>query len=368
MTTAASCHSCGAAVGAADQFCESCGSALTVAGETPAAADVTAEARTHLLAPPLPAGGGVAVPAPRPPCGACGGAVDEGGWCTVCGLRAPSERDHWIEQPAPWVAGVCDRGKRHARNEDAMAIAAGDAAGSFCAVVVCDGVTTAAASDVAALAAARAALDSLTSPRDTAGLSPATRIVFWTERLEAASRVANDAASAVAATVAEDAEPPSCTFVAAVLDGPVAVAGWVGDSRAYWLPDSGAAMQMTVDDSWATDQIALGMAREAAEADARAHAITRWLGADSDGAVARCASMALDGPGWLLVCSDGLWNYCSPADELRALIDAQVAIHGTDPGKVAAALVTFANDAGGHDNITAGVAHVPATHSTAQGA
>ena len=43
---------------------------------------------------------------------------------TTCGTKAPSARDHFTEQPAPWVAGVCDRGIRHARNEDAMAVAA----------------------------------------------------------------------------------------------------------------------------------------------------------------------------------------------------------------------------------------------------
>jgi serine/threonine protein phosphatase PrpC len=295
-----------------------------------------------------------------PPCAACGGEVDENRWCTVCGLRAPSARDHWIEQPAPWVAAMCDRGKRHARNEDAMAVAADAEPGSFCAVVVCDGVTTAAASDEASLAACTAALDVLLAGRDGADDdSPAASVVRWSACMEDASRAANAAATAVASTVPADAEPPSCTFVAAVLDGPFVVAGWVGDSRAYWLPDAGAPVQLTVDDSWATDQIALGMSREAAESDARAHSITRWLGADSGDAVARCSSHPVDGPGWLVVCSDGLWNYCSAAVDLRERVVDAIEAHGDDPAKIADALVAFANDAGGHDNITAAVARIP---------
>jgi serine/threonine protein phosphatase PrpC len=362
MTTDSTCPACGASVAAGDQFCESCGAALGAATGSPASAAEHTEVRTHLIEPPSGPDDTPAPPSlPRAPCAACGGEVDAELWCTVCGLRAPSERDRWTEQPAPWVGAVCDRGKKHARNEDAMATAADAEPGTFCAVVLCDGVTTAAASDVASLAACRAALEVLVKERAEESLSPAARIVHWTERTEASSVAANDAATAVARTVPSDAEPPSCTFVTAVLDGPFVVAGWVGDSRAYWLPDEGQPVQLTVDDSWATDQIALGMSRETAEADSRAHSITRWLGADSGAPVARCASAPIDGPGWLLVCSDGLWNYCSAAEDLRALVFAQLATVGDDPLAVADALVAFANEAGGHDNITAVLAHVPAT-------
>ena len=352
---AALCPSCGAPCDPADQFCESCGAVLgspasaSVAGSAGSAASTVDDIRTHVIR--LAAS----------TCAACGGALDPDRWCTQCGLRAPSERDHWSEQPSAWVSGVCDRGIRHARNEDAMAIAALAAPGSFAALVVCDGVTTAAESDKASLAAARAARDVLAGgPRDGDGDSPAARIVHWTTRLEAATAAANRAASAVAAQVTSDLEPPSCTFVAAVLEGALLTVGWVGDSRAYWLADEGQVAQLSVDDSWATDQIAAGMAREVAEADPRAHSITRWLGADSHDAVARCASLTVDGPGWLLVCSDGLWNYCSSADEMRRLVAATVAERSDDPLVLAQGLVDFANGQGGHDNITVALARVPA--------
>ena len=98
--------------------------------------------------------------------------------------------------------------------------------------------------------------------------------------------------------------------------------------------------------------------RDAAEADHRAHSITRWLGADAHDAVARCASMTLDGPGWVLVCSDGLWNYCSPAGELRALVAATASERGHDPVAVAQGLIDFANARGGHDNVTVALARI----------
>ena len=56
------------------------------------------------------------------------------------------------------------------------------------------------------------------------------------------------------------------------------------------------------------------------------------------------------GPGTVLVCSDGLWNYVPEAADL-AMLALPAAL--TSPLDAAAALVKVANDAGGRDNITA---------------
>ena len=102
----------------------------------------------------------------RPVCAACGGAVAEDGYCGTCGARAAGPRDHVVEQPASWVAAVCDRGIRHPRNEDAVAVAADPEPGTRAVLVVCDGVSSSIDSDVASLAGARAARNVLaTSPR-----------------------------------------------------------------------------------------------------------------------------------------------------------------------------------------------------------
>src|SRR5205085_776576 len=98
------------------------------------------------------------------------------------------------------------------------------------------------------------------------------------------------------------------------------VVGWVGDSRAYWLPDTAEARQLSTDDSWAAEAIALGVAREEAESGPNAHAITRWLGADAPDPTPHILDATLDSAGWVLVCSDGLWNYCSEAAELAGLV------------------------------------------------
>ena len=157
------CPSCGALVTADDAFCESCGATLQ-AGALPAAPGAPAGANPSAAASPSPApSSSASADAPTVTtstaarrCAACGGEVLDDGFCGTCGQRALSERDHWSEHPAPWLGGVCDKGIVHARNEDAMALAA-TPDGHLGILVVCDGVTTAPDSDRAALAAARAA-------------------------------------------------------------------------------------------------------------------------------------------------------------------------------------------------------------------
>ena len=138
------------------------------------------------------------------------------------------------------------------------------------------------------------------------------------------------------------------------------VAGWVGDSRAYWLPDDGGAEQLSMDDSWASEQILAGVPRAEAESAPQAHAITRWLGVDSPDFEPRCAATTPSGPGWLLVCSDGLWNYCSAAPQVALLVGRAAMDTGGDLARTAAELVNWANAQGGQDNITVALARLDA--------
>jgi serine/threonine protein phosphatase PrpC len=357
------CPQCGETAHAGAAFCEACGAALAGTGPAPepVAADPEAEQRTQQIIT-VPAGA-AAPPDPELPCTQCGSTDSADGYCNQCGARMPVWRDHFTEAPAPWVAGACDRGIVHARNEDAMAIGPADAGVGVVGLVVCDGVTSAPDSDVAALAAARAARAVLEEvPEElsaAAPASPALRVQRLCQALIDAGVAAQAEAKAAAERVGHPKNPPSCTFAAAVAHAGLIAAGWVGDSRVYWLPDEGDARQLSVDDSWATQQIARGVAREVAEADPQAHAITRWLGADSPATEVTCATVDTgSAAGWLLVCSDGLWNYVSLADDVRTLIATCME---TDPSPLAVAeqLVAFANSKGGHDNVTAALARLP---------
>ena len=342
------CPNCGASVEPTARFCEACGAPLAPTAE--AVTEVAAELPIELSAP-----------VPRPPrtgrvCQSCGGTVAADGYCETCGTKAPSERDHYVEQPAAWVAASCDRGIRHSRNEDAIAVAASAEPGQRAVLVVCDGVSTADDSDVASMAAARAARTVLVGARP-AGLGvPASRVAAIEAALVKAAEKANEAV--VAATAVDAPNPASCTYVAAVVEDDLCVVGNIGDSRAYWIPDPGTGdpVQLTVDDSVAQLRIAAGVPQEEAEEGPQAHAILKWLGQDTPDFTPTTSSLQLAGPGWVLVCSDGLWNYASKATELQALIAQLSATAGSDPLPLAEAMVRWACDQGGRDNISVALA------------
>ncbi len=380
--TMTQCPTCSAAVSDSEQFCEACGAELTpsvAAAEAPQGAAPQAEAPMQGLPVPGDLGGTASI------CQSCGGEVVSDGYCGTCGARAPTLRDHFSEQPASWVGAVCDRGIRHTRNEDAVALSADSEPGSRAVLVVCDGVSNTTDSDIASLAAARAARDVLTASRSRGMGTAHSLVAAVVTRLE----VATDAAAEAVLEVTKAANgvvrlgnptvasPASCTFVAAVLEQELLVVASVGDSRAYWLPDAGAAIALTVDDSFAQEQIAAGVPRAEAETGKHSHAITRWLGVDAPDHTPTTATMTITEPGWVLLCSDGLWNYCSAAEDLAALVQklsapdllsagtrpAEVDPDRAEPLALAVALVEWANAQGGQDNITVALARVPSIHT-----
>ncbi|MBM9508381.1 PP2C family protein-serine/threonine phosphatase [Actinacidiphila acididurans] len=296
-------------------------------------------------------------------CVACGvGGVDDDGYCEHCGHAQPRQRDHQ-EQELEGVAAVSDRGLRHHRNEDAFVVATASLPDGTPAVaaVVCDGVSTAHRPDDASAAASVAGGESL--------LAALERGTGAEEAMRGALLAAFDAVTALADEDDPAARPhhnaPACTCVSAVVTGPVFTVGWIGDSRAYWIPDdrSRPPARLTEDDSWAARMVAAGLMTEAeAYADARAHAITGWLGADAVEVDPHVAAFRPEGPGVIVVCTDGLWNYAESAAEMAEVVlpDAR-----SRPLASARALLGVALDGGGHDNVTVAVLPFPATVSRA---
>ena len=360
--TLSTCPNCGAEVHPSDAFCETCGQALTPTA-APAAQPTEAEAPIEISRsvqqPQAVEDNEDTVPLTRP-CPSCGGPVGADGYCQVCGMKAPSERDHYTEEPASWVAACCDRGIRHHRNEDATAIAADPEPGSRAVLVVCDGVSTSVDSDVASLAGAQAARDVLVTSRPAGMGTPTSVAAAMAHAIEQAAAEAN--AAVIAKTEPDSSSAAACTFSAAVLENHTIHFGNVGDSRVYWIPDPGARdqpIQLSVDDSVASARIAMGVSREEAENGPGAHAITKWLGRDSPDFTPMTAALRIATPGWLLVCSDGLWNYASEANALQELI---ADFSRTDGGALPLAerLVAWANEQGGKDNIGVALArHEP---------
>ncbi|MEO9325015.1 PP2C family serine/threonine-protein phosphatase [Nocardioides sp. C4-1] len=337
-------------------FCEACGQRVGAAPATPAApVDVSEEASPFEMTAATRAPGRPTASGP-PACLQCGGTVGPDGYCEQCGSKRPSERDHFREQPVPTVAGVCDRGVRKAANEDAMALHATTQAGGRVVLVVLDGVSNTDHSSEASMAGATAARDVLLTPLPSGLGTDTSRNSAVKQVFGAAVQAAQDAI--VGFTPEGSDKPPSATFAVAVVEGQRLHIANIGDSRAYWLPDAGPGVQLSVDDSVAQAQIAAGMDRKVAEEGPQGHAITRWLGEDAPDLVPHLVESVLTEPGWVLVCSDGLWNYAS----VPSAVAEQVAAAGTtDPLELAVALVGFANASGGHDNITVALARVEGT-------
>jgi serine/threonine protein phosphatase PrpC len=273
-------------------------------------------------------------------CAGCGGTTfGAEGYCDGCGQRRPSGLDH-TELDLEVLAAVTDKGHRHRRNEDAVGIGALD---DTLVAIVCDGVSSSDRPDTASHAAVEAAIAQLL---DTVDSQPAAAAI------EAAGK-AGQAAAALAAGPDPGGNPPASTFVCAVVEPDAVTIGWVGDSRAYWLPADGPAQRLTVDDSMAGQAAAAGVTLPPGLPPKQTVALLRWLGADARDTTPHVKRIEPTGPGRVLVCSDGLFRYRPEADQLAAVTPAG------DPLTVAQALVKFALDAGGDDNIAVAVLPFP---------
>ncbi len=317
--TRLSCPSCDAPQQAGDRFCEQCGARL----------DDEQDGQVGCRA-----------------CGAAPDAIGEDGYCSVCGVRERAG-DARVELDLLIAAAVSDQGRVHRRNEDAFGLEV-SGEGNI-AVVLCDGISSASAGNVAARESARAAGAVLTQALADPTKDAETAL---TEAIQAA----NEAVVQVEWTTRTRRVDPSCTLVSALCRGPEITVAWVGDSRAYWFDDA-EARQLTIDDSFAEESIAKGiLTPEQAAKSPFLHSITNWVGPDSPARGPRHVTLRPERPGRLVLCTDGLWNYAPDAAELARLVEALPA--GAAPAAVARALADTANSRGGHDNITVAVVDI----------
>ena len=262
------------------------------------------------------------------------------------------DRESFVLRPAVWAGGASDVGLCHAPNQDAVAMAAGiDADGARVAVAcVSDGVSTSPHAEDASALAVETACGFVTSR-----LREGRETIDMGETMTQAFVLANEQVVAAAGT----SRPGTwaCTMVMAVLRAGSVTVGNVGDSRCYWVPDDGEALALSTDDSLAQAQIDLGVEREVAEASSGAHAITKWLGPGSQTVRPSLTFLPIASAGWLVTCSDGLWNYASAPQALAQALDEAAAraaaVEAPPPAwAVCCELVDWANQLGGHDNIT----------------
>lgn len=281
-------------------------------------------------------------------CLRCGAALAPGDrFCAECGIRiaapGPAPLGGRAVALGPALAGRTDPGRRHPANQDAFALSA-TADGAV--LVLCDGVTNSQSPERAAATASEVAHCVLAGAGGEA--RPAT--------MRAAIRAAHDAVCALPFDRQAELDPPATTLVAAWLHEAGVTLGWLGDSRAYRLGagDGAAPGLLTRDHSWLQAMLDSGdMGEAAARADPRAHALLHCLGTTDFARPSPCPEPGLaEYPrqsGWLVLCSDGVWNYAESAEALARAAGAGLS---GDAADLCARLVDFALAGGGHDNIT----------------
>ncbi|HEX4230005.1 MAG TPA: PP2C family serine/threonine-protein phosphatase [Bryobacteraceae bacterium] len=307
------CPKCVALIPDEDLFCESCGSRVQAEPE----------------------------PEPMAECPCFNGVqeLDEEGFCLQCGRRVvrPAE-DHIEVELSPDFAGVSDRGLHHHSNEDRFAIGVHE---DWRLLVVCDGVSSSPEADKAAAQASQSALVAMQT--DLANDSGA---------LDAVKNSVKAASEAVAALGLRRGEAPSTTIVSAAVSAQQIAIAWIGDSRAYWIA-SDKAHQLTADHSWLNMILERGeVDRAEAQRSRNAHALTRWLGLDSDPGEPDTFAGDIEREGILLLCSDGLWNYADTDQDMSDLVRESSQSADTSL-EIARHLVDYAITQGGRDNITA---------------
>ena len=246
------------------------------------------------------------------------------------------------------VACASHIGLRHETNQDAAALGI-DGSGHHIVLVVADGVSSTEGAEECARVASHTARDYLTATMDQGlPINDDDTVTLFERTFQKTHE----------AVVSGSGPIGACTLAAAVATHDRIVVGNIGDTRTYWFPDDGDPVRLSIDDSMAQAQMDLGLSREEAERGMGAHAITKWIGASATDVAPRVMAYQPQQSGWLLVCSDGLWNHVPDAGDFARLMADLVSKAHTDdhghasPAGVADGLIAYANNCGGHDNIT----------------
>lgn len=246
------------------------------------------------------------------------------------------------------VACASHIGLRHETNQDAAALGI-DGSGHHIVLVVADGVSSTEGAEECARVASHTARDYLAATMDQGlPINDDDTVTLFERTFQKAHE----------AVVSGSGPIGACTLAAAVATHDRIVVGNIGDTRTYWFPDDGDPVRLSIDDSMAQAQMDLGLSREEAERGIGAHAITKWIGASATDVAPRVMAYKPQQSGWLLVCSDGLWNHVPDAGDFARLMADPVSKAHTDdhghasPAGVADGLIAYANNCGGHDNIT----------------
>ena len=232
-----------------------------------------------------------------------------------------------------------DRGVERSENQDK--IVAGFIADEISLAVVCDGMGGAASGSVASGIAAEEIYDTVAEGYHE-GMQQSEIEALLISAVEAANEI-------VYQKSCEDIDKNGMgtTCVAALVIGKNAYIINVGDSRAYLMNDSGIT-QITKDHTYVNMLYEHGeITLEQMENHRMKNIITKAVGVDET-VEPDVFSLSEEGNFALFLCTDGLYNYCSPQ-----IIYESVFNKNLDKG--VSDLIEYCNACGGKDNISAAV-------------
>jgi PPM family protein phosphatase len=230
------------------------------------------------------------------------------------------------------AAAISDRGRKRTSNEDAFGCSV-----EHGVYVVCDGMGGAAAGEIASSIAVDEVLRVLSHPLGKdAGTMP--------QRVEEAVRAANETVF-TRAQRNRKLSGMGTTLVGLVVNERRVWVFNVGDSRCYRMR-KGRLEQITLDHSLVDEQVRMGrMTRAEALRSPFKNVITRAIGTQSQ-ATPDIFELEAEPGDLFLLSSDGLSRELSDST-IESLLSADSPLDG-----LCNRLITAANKAGGHDNIT----------------
>lgn len=238
-----------------------------------------------------------------------------------------------------------DIGRRRDHNEDYLAVhrprSPAEASRRGYLLVIADGMGGHAAGEVASRVAVDPLAAAYYAESAEEGVEEALRRALLSAHEAVTGETKRDPAHAGMGT----------TVAVAVVRGDELTVANVGDCRVY-LMRQGELAQLTRDHSWVAELLESGRITpdEAAQHPMR-NLVTRFIGVEEDLQLDACPRQQLQAGDTILLCTDGLWGMV-PLTLIRSLLDAG------SPQSSVDALVVAANNAGGHDNISAIVCQV----------
>lgn len=163
---------------------------------------------------------------------------------------------------------------------------------------------------------------------------------------ESFQEIMQAAVSEAQRSIQREAPGSGTTLTAALVLGQQVTVAHVGDSRAYFVYPDGRIEPITRDHSLVQRLQELGhITQEEAENYPHRNVLYRALG---QGEILEpdIFTVAFPQPGYLMICSDGLWGVVAEQDLVRAITEAP------SLQRACQNLVTAANMAGGPDNIS----------------